>query len=166
VPSFEIQAKSLAAYSRRFTSAACWLRLESQRALEPAGYVRLSVHGAHPARRQSGIRKALEDLQPGRQAHNPRELVSILVDLEAVVDLTDWASSPISPEAPFLTGSNPEDLEACRALADALRAQGYVGLLVPSAAASNEKNLIIYIDGLAGKINIYEGDEQLPLEPG
>jgi len=59
---------------------------------------------------------------------------------------------------------HPADLEACRTLADALRAGGYAGLITPSAASPNAKNLVIYIDGPAGQIRLDDGGDRIPLE--
>lgn len=96
-------------------------------------------------------------------AVGPREIVSIQADLEPVADLTKEDASLVSPEEPFLTGDEPADLEACRALADSLRKDGFVGIIAPSAALLGEKNLMIYIDGLAGNIKLDEGGDRIPM---
>ncbi len=103
-------------------------------------------------------REASSDLGVG-----PRELVSIRVDIEPVADLTNTETSPIPPDEPFLIGDESADLEACRALADSLRSNDFVGIIAPSAALLGEKNLIIYIDGLAGNVRLDEGGDRVPL---
>jgi len=116
---------------------------------------------------QDGARAEFERYvsRAGARAHlAPRELVSIDVDVAPVADLTDPASSPVSVRSRFLTGDDSEHLEACRAIADYLRVQGNVALIVPSAAASGEKNLVIYIDGLARDLGLSVGGDREPLD--
>ena len=96
--------------------------------------------------------------------HNPRDLVSVEVNLDPVVDLTDPGNGIVDPKAPFLTGDTPRDYEKCQALADDLRAAGYVGMIVPSAAAPGEKNLVIYIDGPAKQIALDDGGDRIPIK--
>jgi RES domain-containing protein len=93
----------------------------------------------------------------------PRDLVSLEVDVTPVADLTDPASSPVSIRSRFLTGDEPDHLEACRALADSLRSLGHAGIITPSAAAKGEKNLVIYIDGPARDLGLGVGGDRVPL---
>ena len=94
----------------------------------------------------------------------PRDLVSVEVDLDPVVDLTDPGNGIVDPKAPFLTGDSPQDYEKCQALADDLRAAGYVGMIVPSAAAPGEKNLVVYIDGPAQQIALDDGGDRIRID--
>ncbi|MCX6071370.1 MAG: RES family NAD+ phosphorylase [Chloroflexi bacterium] len=95
---------------------------------------------------------------------SPRDLVSVEVDLDPVVDLTDPGNGIVDPKASFLTGDTPQDYDKCQALADDVRAAGYVGLIAPSAAAPGEKNLMIYIDGPAQQIALDDGGDRIPIK--
>ena len=92
----------------------------------------------------------------------PRDLVSIQVDLEPDVDLTDPNNGYVDPHEAFLTGDADKDKEKCRALADQIRIDGAAAIIVPSAAAPGEKNLAIYIDGPAGSIHLADGGDRIP----
>ena len=122
-------------------------------------YTALSEQGARAEFEKLRSRFAAAPGTPRR-----RDVVSINVDIDPVVDLTNPETSPVPPNTPFLTGDRPEDIEQCRALADALRAAGYVGIFTPSAAAPGEKNLIIYIDGPTRGIQLDDGGDRIPLE--
>jgi len=117
---------------------------------------------------QKGARAEFEKIRVafGAAPEDPkhRELVSLIVDLDPVVDLTNINTSPVPPDAAFLTGDLPKDIEQCRDLADALRAAGYVGIIAPSAADPGEKNLAIYIDGPASGIYLEDGGERILID--
>jgi hypothetical protein len=87
----------------------------------------------------------------------PRDLVTILVHIKPVIDLTLTSADFVDPSSPFLVGDGPADLEKCRVLADILRQREYAGIITPSAALAGEKNLVIYIDGIAGYIHLDVG---------
>ncbi len=136
---------------------------ERRRAMGPAAcvwflYTSLAQKGAI-----AELEKALLRPKSKKFRHRNRNLVSILVDLDPVIDLTDRKTNPVSPTAPFLTGDDSKDYEACWALADLLRAEGYVAILSPSAPLRGEKNLNIYIDGIAGNINLRDGGDRKPI---
>ena len=96
---------------------------------------------------------------------SPRDLVSIQVKrIEPVLDLTDNEErTRVGVTRKTLTGDEPDDLEACLALADWARSQGYQGLLMPSAAAPGEANLIIYIDGPVANLDFTDGPDRIPV---
>jgi len=108
--------------------------------------------------------KCLEKANINVDRAKPKDLVKIKVDIDPVMDLTNIKKSLISPGSPFLTGNESEDLENCHVLADTIRDQGFAGIIAPSAALEGEKNLIIYIDGPAGKINLDESGTRKKLE--
>ena len=74
-----------------------------------------------------------------------RDLVTILVTVTPVLDLTDAATREryaIDPTT--LVGDEEADLETCRSIADLARAEGYRAILSPSAALAGGVNLNIY----------------------
>lgn len=122
-------------------------------------YTSLSEEGA-----KAEFSKCLEKANINVDRAKPKDLVKIKVDIDPVMDLTNIKKSLISPGSPFLTGNESEDLENCHVLADTIRDQGFAGIIAPSAALEGEKNLIIYIDGPAGKINLDESGTRKQLE--
>jgi RES domain-containing protein len=130
---------------------------------------RPGVYGClYTALSEQGARAEFEKIRPKFAAapgtSRRRDVVSINVDIDPVVDLTNPETSPVPPNTSFLTGDRPEDIEQRRALAHALRAAGYVGIITPSAAAPGEKNLVMYIDGPAWGIQLDDGGDRIPLE--
>jgi RES domain-containing protein len=96
----------------------------------------------------------------------PRELVSIRVDISPLYDFTDETVSLVPPSSSFLIGDSDDDLEKCRVLADFVRSQHYVGIVVPSSALLGEKNLNIYTDGLVSNIReLMDGPDRFPILP-
>lgn len=74
------------------------------------------------------------------------------VKLEAVLDLTDAAVLQKSGlQQDSLAGS---DVNATRKIAAEARERGYEALLVPSAAASGSKNLVIFLDKASARPNV------------
>jgi RES domain-containing protein len=95
---------------------------------------------------------------------HPRDLVSIHVVAKRVLDLTKPSTRKrmgISLET--ITGDRVPDIDACRAIADLARLQGYRGILSPSAAADGMKNLNLYIDGRGDEVSLMEGGGREPL---
>jgi RES domain-containing protein len=89
---------------------------------------------------------------------HPRDLVSIHIMASRVLDLTKPAvRKSIGVSLDTITGDRMPDIEACRAIADLARLQGYNGILSPSAAADGMKNLNLYIDGRADDVRLMEG---------
>lgn len=95
-----------------------------------------------------------------------RDLVSIRVNrIGPVLNLTEAEGrAKAGVDLRTLTSDEPDDIETCRTIADWARSEGYQGLLVPSAAQSGNANLIIYIDGPAGNIDLDEGSDRSAIE--
>lgn len=94
---------------------------------------------------------------------SPRDLITLIVNASPILDQTSKKTSLVDPGSPFLTGSKLEDIEKCRELADLARDRGFQGILAPSASLPGEKNLIIYVDGIASNVDLKEGKIRIPL---
>jgi len=93
----------------------------------------------------------------------PRDLVTIYADLQLVLNQTSKTDALVDPASPFLIGDKPDDWEKCRKLADVIRLENYSGILAPSAALPGEKNLVIYIDGIARNVDLKAGKIRISL---
>lgn len=73
------------------------------------------------------------------------DVVALLAEPSAVASpLTGRPVQPPLPGESVLRGDRPEDLEACRLVADWARGQGFLGLLVPSSPAPGTVNLVVF----------------------
>ncbi len=101
-----------------------------------------------------------------------RALVSLDVVVFPVLDLTDPGAymalarrAGIKTHPQFHTDLAGVPFAHCQRLADQARTEGITALLVPSAAAAGEKNLVIYIDVVAPKqVQLDNGPDRIPLE--
>lgn len=88
----------------------------------------------------------LRGIDPEQFPEDAYWIYELEVRLEAVLDLTD---PDVVQKSGFqqssLTGA---DVNATREIAAQARERGYEALLVPSAAAPNSKNLVIFLDKL------------------
>lgn len=93
-----------------------------------------------------------------------RDLVTLEVDVDPVLDLTDTTIlKRLGLTSASLVEDTDEGFELCRTLADIARADGYSAIMSPSAAAPGEVNLTIYIDGRAGDLSLNVGPVREPL---
>ncbi len=104
-------------------------------------------------------------------AMGPRDLVSLVVKVEPVLDLTEHdayqrtarlAGLPMHPRFHSRLDDVPHD--HCHALAAQARREQYTALLVPSAALTGETNLVIYFDIVAPRlVDLDNGPDRIPL---
>jgi len=121
-------------------------------------YTALSRHGA-----EAEYNKFLSNAGMEQEQDRPRDLVTILVDIKLVLNQTSKTDALVDPASPFLTGDKLDDWEKCRKLADVSRLDGYGGILTPSAALKGEKNLVVYVDGIARNVDLKAGKTRIPL---
>lgn len=116
-------------------------------------YTALDVAGA-----LAELRKLLLGIGMTGLSLKARELVSIAIEVAPVLDLSSRSRRiryGISLNS--LRGDREQDLEACRKIADRARSEGYRAILAPSAARRSERVLIVYLEGVAEKLDIDVG---------
>jgi RES domain-containing protein len=97
----------------------------------------------------------------------PRDLVSIDVRVEPVLDLTDpevLARLGIDPAR--LVGDRPADRTVCRRAAWAAVRDGHRGVLAPSAAQPGECTLMLYPESHQGRLVVRNGPGRIPINHG
>ncbi len=98
----------------------------------------------------SGLRQ--RGIDPEQFSEGAWWVYELEVKLEAILDLTDPnVLESIGIRLDLLTGA---DINATRGIAAQARERGYEALLVPSAAARNSKNLVIFLDKLPERPNV------------
>ena len=103
----------------------------------------------------------------------PRDVVSIDIEIEPVLDLRDAgklkalsSAAGVAYRPDRLVADGKAAYAYCRRLSEEARRQGYTGLRVPSAAVSGESNLIVYFDIVAPKqIVIDNGPDRERVDP-
>jgi len=132
---------------------------------------RRGVYGClYTAFSEDGARAELEKLRAaatpasGGVAFASRELVSINVSVEPVLDLTDpEVIKTLGVDVSALLGDDDASLERCRTVSDYARAQGFRAIIVPSAALVNAKNLVVFLDGAAHELELEDGPDRIPV---
>jgi hypothetical protein len=97
--------------------------------------------------------------------HRPRDLVSVVVDVEPVLDLTDPAVQ--ARYGITLAQIRSARYGACRhVVRRAVLVEGYRAIRAPSAAAINEINLMAYPESQHGRLFTSDGPDRIPLNYG
>jgi hypothetical protein len=97
----------------------------------------------------------------------PRDLVSIIVDVSPVLNLTDdgvLTDLKLSPAA--LTGPRRTAYSLCHRVARDAVAERYRAILAPSAALTRERVLLVYPESSHGRLLLRNGPDRLPLNYG
>jgi RES domain-containing protein len=139
-------------------------RWNTQRPRVACLYTALSRHGAIGEYRKHFDWSGLG--APG--TIKPRDLVSLLVDVEPVLDLTDPAVlERLEIENPdVLIGDTARHLAICRRIARNALQDGYRAIQAPSAAAAGEGTLLIYPESEHGRLLLRNGPDRIPLNYG
>lgn len=97
----------------------------------------------------------------------PRDLVSIHVDVAPVLNLTDESELErrgLSTTA--LTGPRRAAYPLCHRVALEAVADGFRAILAPSAALAGERVLLVYPESSRGRLLLRNGPERVPLNYG
>jgi RES domain-containing protein len=122
-------------------------------------YTSLTQQGA-----EAEYRKALSRAELTAEMDQEQDVVSIVVRVARVLDLTDASErARLVVSLSSLAADTDHDIERCRVIADVARASGYQAILSPSAALVDARNLNIYIDGPAAGVHLMEGPQRVPL---
>jgi len=93
-----------------------------------------------------------------------RDVVSIRISVEPVLDLTDAdVIAMLEVNVDDFLGDDDASLERCRTVSDYARAQGYRAIIVPSAALPGSRNLVVFLDGPAHTLELEEGPDRIPI---
>lgn len=116
---------------------------------------------------------AIAELEKSRAAATPRatsvnfserDVVALEVSVDPVLDLTDASTiATLKTDVTNFLGDDDNSIEACRTVADFARSNRYRAILVPSAAAIGEKNLVIFVDIPSAELTIRAGNERLTI---
>lgn len=105
--------------------------------------------------------------EPG-YARRPRDLVSVEVDVQDVLDLTDPdLQARYDIQSAQLRGDSADDLRAChRVVRQAVLTDGYRAIRAPSAAGKRDANLMIYPESQHGRLVLSNGPHRVALNHG
>jgi RES domain-containing protein len=97
----------------------------------------------------------------------PRDLVSILVDVSPVLNLTDArVLEDLRLSSAALTGPRHTAYPLCHRVAKDAVAEGYRAILAPSAAQEGERVLLVYPESSQGRLLLRNGPDRIPLNYG
>jgi RES domain-containing protein len=139
-------------------------RWNTQRPRLTCLYTALTPAGALAEYRKHFLANAF-DVAPGVLA--PRDLVSIDVRVEPVLDLTrPRVRAAFGVTLEQLTGDGRADLAACRRVAWNAFRLGHRAILAPSAAQEGEPTLMLYIESQHGRLTARNGPHRIPINHG
>lgn len=98
-------------------------------------------------------------------ASRPRDLVSVQVDVEPVLDLTD----PQNQARYSITEQqmrSPAHVHCHRVVHEAVLRDGFRAIRAPSAAIDGVVNLMIYPESHEGRLRYSDGPDRLPINHG